>query len=228
MGKTKIIAIEGIDGSGKGVQYQLLRNALCARGYSVATRDFPAYDSFFGQEIGKLLAGTGSVRADQVDGKSMALWFALDRFESLRDYVDGATDILLLNRYVLSNAVYQSIRDIDLGKPDLADWVFELEYTHLGLPRPDINLVFSIAPEQAEENVCKKGCRSYVGAGRDVYEASHGIQARAMAQYLAYAARYDDIAVIPCMEQGQLLPIEAISARVLATLHARGILSATR
>ena len=58
MGKTKIIAIEGIDGSGKGVQYQLLRNALCARGYSVATRDFPAYDSFFGQEIGKLLAGS--------------------------------------------------------------------------------------------------------------------------------------------------------------------------
>ena len=211
MGKTKIIAIEGIDGSGKGVQYQLLRDALCARGYSVATRDFPAYDSFFGREIGKLLAGTGSVRADQVDGKSMALWFALDRFESL-----------------LSNAVYQSIRDIDLGKPDLADWVFELEYTHLSLPRPDINLVFSIAPEQAEAKERKKGCRSYVGAGRDVYEASHGIQARAMAQYLAYAARYDDIAVIPCMEQGQLLPIEAISARVLATLHARGILSASR
>ena len=106
MKKTRIIAIEGIDGSGKGVQYRLLRDALLARGYTVATRDFPAYDSFFGGEIGKLLSGAEGTRADQVDGKSMALWFALDRFESFRDYRDGATDILILNRYVLSNAVY--------------------------------------------------------------------------------------------------------------------------
>lgn len=225
MKKTRIIAIEGIDGSGKGVQYRLLSDELRKLGYTVATRDFPAYDSFFGREIGKLLSGVEGTRADEVDGKSMALWFALDRFESFRDYVDGAADILILNRYVLSNAVYQSIRDIDLGKPDIADWVFDLEYDHLGLPRPDVNLVFSIAPAEAEANVCKKGFRDYVGTGRDVYESSHNIQARAMAQYLAYAARYDDIAVIPCMEEGRLLPVEAIGAAVLAALRARRIIA---
>lgn len=225
MKKTRIIAIEGIDGSGKGVQYRLLSDELRKLGYTVATRDFPAYDSFFGREIGKLLSGAEGTRADEVDGKSMALWFALDRFESFRDYVDGAADILILNRYVLSNAVYQSIRDIDLGKPDIADWVFDLEYNHLGLPRPDVNLVFSIAPAEAEANVCKKGFRDYVGMGRDVYESSHNIQARAMAQYLAYAARYDDIAVIPCMAEGRLLPIEAISTAVLAALRARRIIA---
>lgn len=225
MKKTRIIAIEGIDGSGKGVQYRLLSDELRKLGYTVATRDFPAYDSFFGREIGKLLSGAEGTRADEVDGKSMALWFALDRFESFRDYVDGAADILILNRYVLSNAVYQSIRDIDLGKPDIADWVFDLEYDHLGLPRPDVNLVFSIAPAEAEANVCKKGFRDYVGTGRDVYESSHNIQARAMAQYLAYAARYDDIAVIPCMAEGRLLPIEAIGAAVLAALRARRIIA---
>ena len=225
MKKTRIIAIEGIDGSGKGVQYRLLRDELHKLGYTVATRDFPAYDSFFGREIGKLLSGAEGTRADEVDGKSMALWFALDRFESFRDYVDGAADILILNRYVLSNAVYQSIRDIDLGKPDIADWVFDLEYNHLGLPRPDVNLVFSIAPAEAEANVCKKGFRDYVGMGRDVYESSHNIQARAMAQYLAYAARYDDIAVIPCMAEGRLLPIEVIGTAVLAALRARRIIA---
>lgn len=225
MKKTRIIAIEGIDGSGKGVQYRLLSDELRKLGYTVATRDFPAYDSFFGREIGKLLSGAEGTRADEVDGKSMALWFALDRFESFRDYVDGAADILILNRYVLSNAVYQSIRDIDLGKPDIADWVFDLEYDHLGLPRPDVNLVFSIAPAEAEANVCKKGFRDYVGTGRDVYESSHNIQARAMAQYLAYAARYGDIAVIPCMAEGRLLPIEAIGAAVLAALRARRIIA---
>ena len=103
--------------------------------------------------------------------------------------------------------------------------MFDLEYNHLGLPRPDVNLVFSIAPAEAEANVCKKGFRDYVGMGRDVYESSHNIQARAMAQYLAYAARYDDIAVIPCMAEGRLLPIEAIGTAVLAALRARRIIA---
>lgn len=223
--KTRIIAIEGIDGSGKGVQYRRLKDALTGMGYSVASMDFPVYESFFGKEIGGLLSGAAGIRADEVDGKSMALWFALDRFDRFKDYRDGEADILILNRYVLSNAVYQSIRDIDLGKPDIAEWVFEVEYGRLGLPRPDVNLVFSIAPRAAEENVGKKGFRGYVGEGRDVYESSHDIQTRAMEKYLAYAARYPDIAVIPCMEEGKLLPIETIGEAVLEALRARGIIA---
>ena len=90
---------------------QRLARRLSDRGMRVATRAFPAYDSFFGKEIGYLLSGAEGVTADQVDHKSMALWFALDRFEAMRDYVDGEADVLLINRYVLSNAVYQSIRE---------------------------------------------------------------------------------------------------------------------
>ena len=224
MGKTKVIAIEGIDGSGKSVQFARLKDSLEAMGHSVEAREYPVYTSYFGSHVGEYLSGDAGVKADTVDGKSMALWFALDRMESFRDYRDGAADILILNRYVLSNAVYQSIRDIDLGKPDIADWVFDLEYNHLGLPRPDVNLVFSVAPAAAEANVGKKGYRDYVGTGRDVYESSHDIQSRAMAQYLAYAARYDDIAVIPCMAEDGLLPVETIGAAVLRALRERGII----
>lgn len=197
MRKTKVIAIEGIDGSGKGVQYRLLTQSLAAMGYAVQSRDYPMYGTFFGSEVGKLLAGTAAVPADQVDGKSMALWFALDRWESFRDYRDGEADFLVINRFVLSNAVYQSIRDVDLGKPDIVDWVLELEYGHFGLPRPDVNLVFSVAPEAAGENVLKKGFRAYVGEKKDVYEASRPIQARAMTKYHEIAARFPDVELIP-------------------------------
>jgi dTMP kinase len=222
--KTKIISIEGIDGSGKGSQFALLYEALQSRGYSVQTRDYPRYESFFGTQVGRLLSGEGGVRADTVDGKSMALWFALDRWESFRDYRDGASQFLLLNRFVLSNAVYQSIRDIDLGKPDIVDWVFDLEYNHFGLPRPDVTLLFDVSSSQAEENVKKKGFRGYVGEGADVYEQSSGIQERARKKYLECAKRFEEIAVIPCMKDGILLSPPEICSRALDELQARNIL----
>ncbi len=223
MNRTKVIAIEGIDGSGKSVQFALLKDALLARGLTLDTREYPRYDSFFGAQVGRLLSGADGVSAGDVDGKSMALWFALDRFEDFRAYRDGEADVLLINRFVLSNAVYQSIRDIDMGKPDIVEWVFELEHEHFGLPRPDAVLFFDVDPAQAEHNVDKKGFRGYVGTGRDVYEASGGIQRRAREKYIECAKRYDHIIVIPCMEEGGFLQPDVIAARALDALIARGI-----
>ena len=224
MRKTKIIAIEGIDGGGKGVQVRALKENLTRLGYTVAGRDYPMYDTYFGKQIGKLLSGADGVRADEIDGKSMALWFALDRWESFKDYKDGETDFLIINRFVMSNAVYQSIRDIDLGKPDIVDWVFDLEYNHFGLPRPDLNIIFSILPKAAEKNVTKKGYREYVGEGKDIYESDHGIQQRAMAKYLEIAGRTEEAEVIYCMEDGKLKSIEAISDLVMDAVRRRGLL----
>lgn len=224
MNRTKTIAIEGIDGSGKGVQFNLLKEHLIGMGYSVAMRDYPKYDSFFGVEVGKRLAGDDGVSAENIEGKSMALWYALDRFEDLKDYVDGETDFMLFNRFVLSNAVYQSIRDIDIDKPDIVDWVMKLEYEHFGLPRPDINLVFSIDTKKAKELVGKKGFRSYLGDKSDVYERSNVIQERAMNKYLECAKRYDDIVVIDCMLGDTLLPAEVISEKVLYVLKEHSII----
>jgi thymidylate kinase len=53
----KIISFEGIDGTGKTTQINLLKDALTAKGYKVNVRSYPVYDSFFGTEIGKHLAG---------------------------------------------------------------------------------------------------------------------------------------------------------------------------
>lgn len=206
MAKTIVIAFEGIDGSGKTVQMQRLAKRLSERGMRVDTRSFPAYGSFFGREIGRYLSGSEGVTADQVDRKSMALWFALDRFEQFRDYVDGEADVLLINRYVLSNAVYQSIRDRDLACPDILDWVFDLEFGHFGLPVPDVHVVLDVGTDAAGGNVDKKGYRDYVGgSARDVYESIPGIQERARLKYLEYAERRDDILAVPCMENGKQL-----------------------
>src|SRR6266849_4534270 len=47
----KLIAVEGIDGSGKRTQVELLALSLKARGHSVYSTGFPQYDSWFGQIV---------------------------------------------------------------------------------------------------------------------------------------------------------------------------------
>ncbi|MBR0081395.1 MAG: hypothetical protein IJP98_01500 [Clostridia bacterium] len=211
---TKIISFEGIDGTGKTVQMERLRAHLEERGLRVLTLSFPMYDTFFGSIVGRYLTAKDGVAANTVDGKSMALWFALDRFEAFRSLDYSGYDVLLINRYVLSNAVYQSIRDCDLGKPDLLDFCLTLEHEHFGIPRADIDLVLDMDLEEAAGNVDKKGFRDYVGNARDVYESIDSIQSRARAKYREYAERLDSIVFIPCMKDGKLEPIDTIAARI--------------
>jgi dTMP kinase len=212
---TKIIAFEGIDGTGKTVQLQRLAGRLSQeRNLSVMALSFPMYDTFFGAEVGRLLSGSGGVRANEVDQKSMALWYALDRFEAFRNFDFSSADVLLINRYVLSNAVYQSVRERDLEQPDLLDFVLELEYEHFRIPRADAHIVLDMNPEAASENVGKKGFREYVGDRPDIYEALPDIQKRAREKYIAFSKRMPNLYVIPCMEQNRLKSIEAIGGLV--------------
>lgn len=212
---TKIIAFEGIDGTGKSVQMQRLQDTLTRRGLKVGALSFPAYESFFGSYVGRYLTGRDGVPASEVDQKSMALWFALDRWETFKTFSYSQYDVLLINRYVLSNAVYQSIRDRDLGKEELLSFVLELEYGHFKIPRPDLQLILDVAPKDASDNVDKKGFREYAGDGKDVYEAQESLQQRARRKYKEYAKRLSDARVIPCMKEGALLPIEDVAALVL-------------
>lgn len=126
---------------------------------------------------------------------------------------------------MLSNAVYQSIRDCDAGKPDLLDFVLSLEHEHFGIPRADTHLLFDMDLEQAAGNVRKKGYRDYVGGdGQDIYESIPDIQRRARLKYLEYASRLPNVRIVPCMSEGRLDSIEAIGTRVDAVFQELGLL----
>src|SRR5712691_12935245 len=115
----KLIAIEGIDGSGKRTQVELLTLSLKARGQSVFPTGFPQYDSWFGKMVGQFLNGElGPL--ESVDPHFTALLYAGDRFEA-KPRLETALDegkIVLVDRYIGSNLAHQTARAAPAKRAD--------------------------------------------------------------------------------------------------------------
>lgn len=218
---AKILAIEGIDASGKTLQQDLLCKLLADSGYSVSTKSFPEYESFFGARIGELLGGE-ALRADEVDARSMCLWFAMDRWQAFKNNGWAESDYLIINRYVLSNAVYQSIRAIDAA--DMLEWVLELEHVQLQIPKPDAYIVLDVPVQSADENMAGRGGRTYTERSRDVYEVSRTIQTRAREKYIHYASKLDNALLVECSENGRILPPGNIHDKIIQKLQGKGLI----
>ena len=226
MPKPSIIAFEGIDGSGKETQCKLLAEHFRAHGKRVWIADYPRYDQFFGREIGKLLSGQDLGRsASTLDPKSMALWYALDRRSDYDRTSEQwlASDYVLLNRSTLSSMVYQSLRAADLEH--MLNWIEQLEFEELGIPRPDLFLVFDVSPKSSASNMQKKGVREYTASELDVYEGDPDLQVRSWRLYHELCRDRADAALVQCEgEQGQLLEKTVILNSVREILIKRSLL----
>lgn len=214
-----IIAIEGLDGSGKTLQATALRDALARAGKRVYMTDFPRYDSFFGREIGALLSGTGRISAMELDARSMSLWYAMDRWKTLHDVNLNEYDYVIFNRYTLANVVYQSARTAGALDRELADWVLQLEHKELNLPVPDLYIYLDTDSSVSGENVLKKGQRDYT-SGPDVYERSTALLDVCHSIYRQLSGELPSVRRIPCMaEDGSMKSARSIGDMLMDLLR---------
>jgi len=203
--RGKLIAIEGIDGSGKQTQVRLLAQALEARGHRVLSTGFPQYQSWFGKMAGQFLNGDfGSI--DTVDPHFAALLYAGDRFENKGPIVAALErgDVVLADRYIASNLAHQTARSAPEKRAQFRVWIEQLEYGIYGLPKEDLVLYLRVTPHHAQSLVAKKSARSYTDSAHDILEAS--------ARHLQTASDiYDDLARSPNWKT-----IECVDARAQA------------
>ena len=171
----RLIAFEGIDGSGKRTQMDLLASALAAGlgGRSVYSTGFPQYDSFFGKMVGQFLNGDfGAI--DALDPHLTALLYAGDRYEA-KPRLEAALNegkVVLVDRYIGSNLAHQTARVPKEKRSEYLNWVRHLEYNIYGLPREDMILYLRVPPGEAQRLVSQKNPRSYTNAKQDILEAS--------------------------------------------------------
>ncbi|OFP34160.1 dTMP kinase [Corynebacterium sp. HMSC071B10] len=175
-----IIAVEGIDGAGKRTIVQAIQ-----REYGARTLAFPRYEeSIHAQLAQQALHGKMGDLTDSIYG--MATMFALDRYGAKAQIAEYAeTGVLVLDRYVASNAAYSWARS---GEKAIVDWVAELEFGQLGLPVPDLQVLVDTPPAVAQERAVKRAAADEARA-RDRYERDASLQQATYEAYVALAAQ---------------------------------------
>jgi dTMP kinase len=216
----KLIAIEGIDGSGKRTQVDLLAKALVASGHAVYSTGFPQYDSWFGKMVGQFLNGElGAL--ETVDPHFSALLYAGDRFEA-KPRLESALNqgkILLIDRYIGSNLAHQTARVQAAHRPAFISWIEHLEYDIYNLPRETKVLYLRVPPREAQQLVTRKSARTYTTVKQDLLEASlsHLEDAASMYDQLSQRSNW---ATIVCFDEarGTMRPQKAIASEILASV----------
>ena len=213
----RLIAIEGIDGSGKGTQLELLQKALRARGVAVHATNFPHYQSWFGTMVGQFLNGKFGA-LETVDPHFAALLYAGDRFEAKRELTDALAEgkLVLADRYIASNLAHQTGRVPAAQRDEFITWLEHLEYDIYGLPREDRVIYLHVPPAQAQALVAQKAARSYTTAKQDIQESSLR-HLRDAAEMYDRLARRPHWATVECVDRATsaMRTPEAIGAELL-------------
>lgn len=170
-----LIAIEGIDGSGKATQTEILSHRLNTYGTNATTMSFPAYRATFaGALIGKYLDGKlGPLNA--VDPRLIAMMYAMDRLESRTELEMrlSAHDVVICDRYFESNIAYQGAKQQNpLERKILSDWIRNLETKALRAVKPDMTILLEIPVQLARQRVAMKNGRSYTNKTADLHESN--------------------------------------------------------
>ncbi len=185
----RLIAVEGLDGAGKRTLVDALAAELSGRGLTCGRLAFPRYGRDVHADLVRdALHGRIGDMSDSVHG--MAVLFALDRraaADKLRAAADRH-DVLLLDRYVASNAAYGAGRLGEGADGPFVDWVRRLEVERFAVPVPDLQVLLRVPVSVAADRAADRAADPAAGRRRDRFESDRGLQRRTAEVYDQLAA----------------------------------------
>ena len=172
---ARLVVVEGLDGAGKNTLTTALVAELTRRGLTVGRLAFPRYGTLHADLAADALHGGQAGTADSPH--AMALLFAMDRHAALGDLrtLTETNDVVLLDRYVASNAAYTAARLGPERAEEAVDWIGDLEFERLGLPLPDLQILLDTPVALAAERAGSREA-SDPGRTRDRYERDATLQ----------------------------------------------------
>lgn len=206
--KGKLIVIEGIDGSGKSAHYRRICQHLEEDGIAYSHIVFPRYDKESSALIRMYLGGEFGTNPSDVNAYAASTFFAVDRFASYRTdwgkiYNEGG--FLLSDRYTTSNAAHQGAKLPDEELEKYFDWLYDLEYVKMGLPKPDLVIYLDVDIKTSLARMQHRQEKTNTSA--DIHEKDIAYLENCL-RVADRAANYYGWTRIPFMKDGQERSIE--------------------
>ena len=214
----KLIVIEGLDGSGKSTQLELLPQNLKQKGIDCKTVSFPDYENPSSTLVKMYLVGEFGKRPNDVNAFAASTFYCVDRFASFKTnwgefYQKGGT--VIAGRYTTSNAVHQCSKLPESEWESFLNWLYDFEYNKVGVPKPD-KVIFLDMPVEVSQKLLSK---RYGGdeTKKDIHESDTEYLARCR-KAAVFTAKYSDWDIIPCSENCQARSIKDIANDVLKSV----------
>ena len=214
----KLIVIEGLDGSGKATQANLLCERLEHDGLNegsgrVRKVSFPDYDSQSSALVKMYLSGQFGTDPSSVNAYAASSFYAVDRYASFKkdwseDYENG---VIVADRFTTSNAIHQCSKLPQEQWDEYLDWLFEFEYMKLGIPEPDLVIYLKVDPEVSQ----KLMTRRYAGdeSKKDIHERDieYLRRSREAAEYCSQKLGWK---IVECSKAGEMRSIDEIHGEI--------------
>ncbi len=219
MKKGKLIVLEGIDGSGKSAQYR----RLCARMENDAIAYthivFPRYDKDSSALIRMYLGGEFGAKPGDVNPYAASTFYAVDRFASYRTdwgakYEQGG--LILSDRYTTSNAVHQGSKLPEAELPAFFDWLQDLEFQKMGLPKPDLVIYLDVDVELSLARMRRRQLKTNTSA--DIHEQDVEYLQRCLRTARRAAEHYGWHSV-PCRKNGRERDVDEKNREIYAIIR---------
>lgn len=217
--KGKLIVIEGLDGSGKSTQINLLAEEVKRRGLPYKQIKLPNYEGDSSALVKMYLAGTFGKNPEDVNAYAASAFYAVDRFASFKtiwkdDYEKGS--VILADRYTTSNAYHQMIKQPKENWDAYIEWLEDFEYNKIGIPKPDLVIYLDMPVEISQKLMTSR----YEGneSKKDVHEANVAYL-NACREAAAYASEKMTWVRIACSEGENVRSIEAIAEDIRTSIE---------
>lgn len=217
----KIIDFEGIDGTGKSTQVELLINFLTKNKKKFSYYKFPQYQkTFHGKTITKFLRGEfGTI--GEVSPYLISLAYAMDRVTVKEQLFDELNDgkIIICDRYAPSNKAHQAAKMIEPKRAEFLSWLDELDYKVNKMPREDYVILLDMPVRESFKLLQK------IPRKKDIHETEKSYMEEARKVYLKMAKGNKHWMVINCVdENGKLKSKNKIHELIVESLHEKKIL----
>lgn len=215
MKNSKLIIMEGLDGSGKSTQTELLEKYFKENSIDYKKIKLPDYDSPSSTLVNMYLGGEFGKDASDVNAYAASAFYAVDRFASYKlkwkdDYENGT--LILADRYATSNSIYQMEKIPAAQWDDYLEWTEDFEYNKIGIPRPDLVIFLDMPVEISQKLMTSR----YKGdeSKKDVHEVNVDFL-NACRKSALYAANKQGWKVVSCSDGENPYSIEDIHNAVV-------------